>query len=897
LKQHQDLASKRNTRRIDEANKRDADTIGTYLLPLSSDIFIDVVSGPDDFFFPPPWLLGAVAEVAALEVKSPLNPGVCFDTSPPSLDHNSSLLCQHGYDLESFLGGQAGTTLEYGAEFRPVHQLEKVLGNHPNFTFFREVLLKGMKYSFTQDLSEDERLDELEKQLARGNHKSVSEKPEVGLLLKDVAHGFSLPIKVDTVRLIRGAMVEPCGITSQFKLQPDGTRELADRLTQDLSYSISSLDASVNSRIKMSDYTEMIYGWCLGRVVHFILALRKEHPGKKIFISKYDYSDAYRRIHHAASAAAQSISVRDGVGYIALRLTFGGSPNPPTWCAFSEMVTDLSNELMLCREWDPLALHGPDQSTTPTPRELPANIPIAEARDLAVSVPVSATARTDSFIDDLILVFLDTPGNRERCPHAVPLAIHVTSRPHSGKDEPITRRPLLSPEKLEAEGIPVEVQNVLGWSIDTRRLLLMLPLDKYLAWSGDIDAVIKSSRISSSDLESLVGRLNHVSFLIPLSRHFLSRFRDRVHRSSNRPQGKQKHTLSPDEMKDLVLWKEFLHRANGGISMNRISHRQPSQLGWSDSCPSGLGGFSLNGTAWRLRIPDSSPIFGVATVNNVLEFLALTITLWTIILECEWEGASEECILVLGDSTSAIGWLFRTGHVQKESFYYAAVHMIARKIARLIAHSSHCLASQHLKGSLNVVADLLSYEGTSRGEPHPLAEDKPDDTMLTRRFHLSLPQLIPRNFAISQLPDAVLSFAILVLRTTELSFIQSRKEPTRTETESGVVGPPSAPAWASTITRSSVCYPHKTPNYCPELSSPFYVPVTGTSQEELLETVRSQWLRTLSAMPQAIWLRRFGTISNGAPFTSREATSSSPPSNHSSEPMTRPIQPPIVSAR
>jgi hypothetical protein len=58
-------------------------------------------------------------------------------------------------------------------------------------------------------------------------------------------------------------------------------------------------------------------------------------------------------IAHSASAAVQSVIVVAGIAYIELRLTFEGSPNPPTWCAFSEMVTDLSNEIPLCDDWDP----------------------------------------------------------------------------------------------------------------------------------------------------------------------------------------------------------------------------------------------------------------------------------------------------------------------------------------------------------------------------------------------------------------------------------------------------------------------------------------------------------------------------------------------------------------
>jgi hypothetical protein len=75
-------------------------------------------------------------------------------------------------------------------------------------------------YHFTCHLSESERVQELTLQLARGNHKSASEKLEVAsrLLNKDVAHGFSLPVHASIVPGIQGAMVEPCRIATQFKL-------------------------------------------------------------------------------------------------------------------------------------------------------------------------------------------------------------------------------------------------------------------------------------------------------------------------------------------------------------------------------------------------------------------------------------------------------------------------------------------------------------------------------------------------------------------------------------------------------------------------------------------------------------------------------------------------------
>lgn len=152
-----------------------------------------------------------------------------------------------------------------------------------------------------------------------------------------------------------------------------------------------------------------------------------------------------------------------GLAFIALRLTFGGSPNPPTWCMFSEIVTDLANELLLCNDWDPSLIHNPNQSETPIPR-LRHNPPrLAQALGTAVNIPLSSMARVDGFKDDLKCVFLDSEENRSWPPHAVPLVMQVINCPHGGDGvEPIKRRKILSTPKLQAEGTPDERQIVLG---------------------------------------------------------------------------------------------------------------------------------------------------------------------------------------------------------------------------------------------------------------------------------------------------------------------------------------------------------------------------------------------------------------------------------------------------
>jgi hypothetical protein len=168
-----------------------------------------------------------------------------------------------------------------------------------------------------------------------------------------------------------------------------------------------------------------------------------------------------------------------------------------------------------------------------------------------------------------------------------------------------------------------------------------------------------------------------------------------------------------------------------------------------------------------------------------------------------------------------------------------------------------------------VVADLLSYCRSNQSAPHPLAVDNPDNHILTNRFHSHLPQLIPRRFAISPLQKEILSFAVH----------------TKTEIESGAAGPNSVSKWESPITSSSVTYLDKSPSSLADPSFRFTAPPNGTNQVELLGTVRHQWFQTLSKMPQAMWLRRFGTISNQAPFTLKGELGFYPPSDHSFWPL------------
>jgi hypothetical protein len=628
----------------------------------------------------------------------------------------------------------------------------------------------------------------------------------------------------------------------------------------------------------------MIYGWCLPRLIHYIVSLRAAYPRKAILIAKYDYSDAYRRIAHSASAAAQTISTLGAFAYVYLRLTFGGSPNPPTWCNFSEIVTDLANEIMQCDEWDPSTLYNPDQSETPMPVREKDNEHYAPARQMAVSIPPTIEGRVDGFIDDLINVFLDVERNCARAPHAVPLAMYATSRPHAGeKSEPIKRRAILSRIKLIAEGSPAEKQIVLGWLLNTRKLTILLPDDKYQAWVSSLEAILANRTCTKGELETLEGQLNHTAHMIPMTRHFLTRIRELKDSKSNKL---SKLLVLDAEAEDLKLWQEILARVHRGVSMNLIVIRQPTRLCWSDSCPFGVGGYRLTtGFAWRIRIPSTSPIHGSNLINNLLEFLGMAINIW---LECRDANQGQHpCILALGDSTSAIGWIHSTARLKPKWRAHKAHLLVARKIARLVMEAECCLATQHIRGELNTVADLLSFSGDitrAGGKKHPIAFDDPPNNVLTQRFHEHYPSQIPEAFEILQLPNEILSWVTLVLQTAELSLIANKRGPTRTKIGPGAAGKDSAGHQGSTLTPSSLIYPQGSVTFTP---SPLYSAIAlriGPSTETLKASVSETWQQALCGRPQATWLRRFGTISNQVPSTSRGQPTCETKSTNSADP-------------
>ena len=195
----------------------------------------------------------------------------------------------------------------------------------------------------------------------------------------------------------------------------------------------------------------------------------------------------------------------------------------------------------------------------------------------------------------------DIGDNAERCAAAVPLAVHLISRP-TDPAEPIPRDDILSLKKLAGEGKMEEIKIILGWEINTRALTISLPEAKYVAWTRDISHFLQQSSVRAKTLETNIGRLNHVGFTIPMMRHFLNCLRKLFSQAQNCQWGSAKLTAKVRD--DLRLCLDFLSIAREGISINNVIYRKPTHVYHSNACEHGIGGYSLtSGRAWRWEIP------------------------------------------------------------------------------------------------------------------------------------------------------------------------------------------------------------------------------------------------------------------------------------------------------
>jgi hypothetical protein len=476
-----------------------------------------------------------------------------------------------------------------------------------------------------------------------------------------------------------------------------------------------------------------------------------------------DLDAAYRRCHLSSSTAQENLTVYDGLLFMALCMTFGGSPCPSLWGYISDTLADSCNALIHNIHWDHNTLLDPLSELLDPPKALPDSLPFHQACPMSVRIPVNDLGKVDIYLDDTIGIALDTNDNALRVSQAIPLIIHSLARPLDTSNK-IPRKGIISLKKFAAEGQMEETKLVLGWFLYTRSLIISLAVDKHKNWVREIKNLLASTKFKHKHLESTIGRLNHVAAIYNPMRHFLGR----LYQAQYRAVKSGWTSLTYNEKMDLHLMISFLDSAHDGLSMNLLTFRKPTHLYRSDSSEFGLGGYNITtGKAWRFKIPVDCHL---RTSLNSLEFIACLITIWVDMLSSNIH--KESCLLCQTDSSTACGWLRKTNFVEKQNEVVQLT--TARQLASVLIKSKSCLYSQWFPGEFNNVSDSLSRDF------HIL------DDNLSNLLSFSFPDQTPFGLKILPLPIEIASWLTTLLRTQPQKELWS-KEPTPSKFALGLV--------------------------------------------------------------------------------------------------------------
>jgi hypothetical protein len=235
---------------------------------------------------------------------------------------------------------------------------------------------------------------------------------------------------------------------------------------------------------------------------------------------------------------------------------------------------------------------------------------------------------------------------------------------------------MVSENKLRSEAALAELQRILGWDWDLRRLIISLPINKFVAWTKMIKDTITSGYVNAKEFESTIRRLNHLALVVPFVNHFLSRLRELLLKAMKSP--RQRTRITPKCCDNLHLMVFFIKKAHEGISMNQIAHQKPTHVYRSDSCPAGLGGYSHEGFAWHFKIPSHLQF---RASNNLLENLVAVITPWVDIITGRLRKG--DCALSMTDSTTSECWLRWSNFKEETDLIQASTCIeVARKHAQ-----------------------------------------------------------------------------------------------------------------------------------------------------------------------------------------------------------------------
>ena len=253
------------------------------------------------------------------------------------------------------------------------------------------------------------------------------------------------------------------------------------------------------------------------------------------------------------------------------------------------------------------------------------------------------------------------------------------------------------PVAQEKSAGPVQVIQFLGLTIDTTRMVILIPQDKRADISRCIEALLKKKKATSLQLQSLAGKLNFICKAVPAGRPFIAN----VYRAF---QGIPQHhhvQLRGEILTDLRMWCIFIQTFRGWQQIISSEIKEAAalelyadtsgnpQLGWGAYLPTqGLWMFQQWDTQWFQEFQPSI---------DFLELYALLAGLVT------WaQHFIDKTIIFRSDNTPTVYALTNKSSSSRQML------KLLRYLTFFCMINNITIKALHISGKKNIICDLLS---------------------------------------------------------------------------------------------------------------------------------------------------------------------------------------------
>ncbi len=236
---------------------------------------------------------------------------------------------------------------------------------------------------------------------------------------------------------------------------------------------------------------------------------------------------------------------------------------------------------------------------------------------------------------------------------------------------------------------PTTCMTFLGFEIDTTAMVIRIPMDKLQSARTEITLWFHRSHASRRQLQSLLGRLIHISGAVLPGRRFVARLID-LTKSRSYP-----IALDAAFYLDIQWWHTFMTDYNGVSLIQDSKYSEPDTVLQTDSCRNGMGAFTSAGFYLHSEFPDF-----IADRNLHISALELL----CIVVACRlWGHMFSRRRLVVRCDNEAVCMAVNHNR-SRDSFLQAAL----RELWFIEASCNFTLRCVHIPGLNNRIADALS---------------------------------------------------------------------------------------------------------------------------------------------------------------------------------------------